>query len=553
MQGSPQYLFLRQPARVELLVDGRLVDSRYYEAGNNILDTSALPSGSYDLVLRVQEGGGPVREERRFFVRSAEMAPLGRPLFHAVAGVLASTAKGRPVNLQRQFYFSAGANIRLNQAIGVEAGVSGTQGKLLGQGGLFLMTRFARLRASALQSTDGDRGALLQLASADLGPLQFTVDLRRVHSRSGEPLLPQTGSGESFGGPGSIRARPLVGSYTQLTGNAALQLGPLDLQLTGYFRGDGPARDYSVGPSLAWRLVQLPGMQFTMLADAQKTAGGLSGFFGGRLVMVRGGVSTVSSGGTSLSNPRGNATRRRTVGSVTSQWDVQPWEDARLSLAGGINRELSGTSVTGSASLHNRYGTARADLNRRLGEATGYSLSIQSGGAVTDDALVLGGRELAESALVASVRGRAGAFELLVDGIPRGRLKGGGSLPLFLAPYRSYSVQLRPLDGGAIDFDPSPRTVTLYPGNVEHAVWEAQRLVTLYGRLVDSAGQPLAGARVDGAGSDAVSGADGWFQFDRPAARLLAFVRPDGSRCTVPLPAALAEKPYLSLGTVTCS
>jgi hypothetical protein len=349
MAGSPQYLFLRQPARVEMLVNGRLVDARHYEAGNNILDTTALPSGSYDLVLRVQEGSGPVREERRFFVRSTEMAPLGRPLFHAVAGVLAATAESRPVSLQRQLYFSAGANVRLSEAFGVEAGVSGTQGKLLAQGGLFLMTRFARVHAGALGSTDGDSGALLQVASGDLGSLQFTLDARRVHSRSGQPLLPQTASGTNFGGPGAIRARPLVGSYTQLTGNASLQLGALDLTVAGYYRADGPGRDYSIGPSLSWRMMQLPGMQVTMLADAQKTAGGLAGFVGGRLVMVRGGLSTVSTGGASLKNPAGSASRRRSVGSVTAQWDVQPWEDSRLSLSGGVNREESGTGLTGGA------------------------------------------------------------------------------------------------------------------------------------------------------------------------------------------------------------
>ena len=554
LQGTPLTLFLRQPARVEILVDGRLVDARYYDAGNTLLDTATLPAGSYNLLLRIQEGGGPVREERRFFVRSADMAPLGRPLFHAAAGLLADSRRGRPVSLDKQIYYAAGANVRLSQRIGVEGSVTGTRRKLLGQAGLFLATRVVRMRAAALRSTDGDGGALLQLGSGDLGRLQFTLDLRRVNSRSGQPLLPQTQTGESFGGAAASREQPLLGSYTQLTGNVGLQLGRLDLQVTGYFRGgEGPARDFSVGPNLAWRLVQLPAMQFTLLADAQKTSGGMSGFFGVRLLMVRGGVSTISSGGTNLSTRQGSRATRRSVGTTTVQWDTQPWEDSRLALAAGLNRETVGTSVQGSATLQSRLGTARADVSRRFGGSTGYALSLQSGGAVTGRSVSLGGRELGESALVATVRGRAGAFELLVDGVPRGRLRGGGSLPLYLSPYRTYQVQLRPLDSGAIDFDPAPRTVTLYPGNVEHAVWDAQKLLTLFGRLVDKAGQPLAGARLDGGTAGDVSGPDGWFQLDGRAARQLAFTRPDGTRCSIPLPAAVADKDYLSLGTVTCS
>ena len=46
-------------------------------AGNNVLDTSGLPDGSYALVLRIHEAGGAVREERRFFVRNAQIAPVG--------------------------------------------------------------------------------------------------------------------------------------------------------------------------------------------------------------------------------------------------------------------------------------------------------------------------------------------------------------------------------------------------------------------------------------------------------------------------------------------
>jgi len=553
LQGTPLTLFLRQPARVEILVDGRLVDARYYEAGNTLLDTSVLPSGSYNLVLRIQEGSGAVREERRFFVRSADMAPLGRPLFHAGAGLLADSRKGRPVSLDKQLYYAAGANVRLTRQIGVEGSVTGTQRKALGQAGLFLVTRFARLRAAGLRSTAGDNGALLQLASADLGRLQFTFDLRRINSRSGGPLLPETGSGESFGGALN-RSKPVIGSYTQLTGNVGMQLGRLDLQVSGYFRGgNGPTRDFSVGPNLAWRLVQSPGMQFTLLADAQKTAGGMSGFVGARLLVVRGGLSTISSGGTSYADRQGSPSRRRSIGTTSLQWDTQPWEDSRLALAAGLNREQVGTSVQGSALLQSRFGTARADLSHRLGGTTGYALNLQSGGAMTAGSLSLGGKELAESALVATVRGRAGAFELVVDGVPRGRLRAGGSLPLYLSPYRTYQVQLRPLDSGAIDFDPAPRSVTLYPGNVEHAVWNAQKLLTLFGRLVDRNGQPLAGARLDGGTAEDVSGPDGWFQLDGRAAKLLAFTRPDGTHCAVPLPAGGADKDYLSLGTVTCS
>jgi hypothetical protein len=88
---------------------------------------------------------------------------------------------------------------------------------------------------------------------------------------------------------------------------------------------------------------------------------------------------------------------------------------------------------------------------------------------------------------------------------------------------------------------------------VEHAVWQAERLTTLFGRLVDTAGKPLEGLRVQGRAEDAVSGAEGWFQFDQRGSSAVTFVRADGTTCRIAVPRGAGDRPYLSLGTVICS
>jgi hypothetical protein len=103
LRATPVILFLAQPARVELVVDGRLASSRSYPAGNVSLDTSALPDGSYSLLVRIHESDGNVREERRFFAKYAQLAPLGHPLFYAYAGLLANTRRDRPVSISSRF------------------------------------------------------------------------------------------------------------------------------------------------------------------------------------------------------------------------------------------------------------------------------------------------------------------------------------------------------------------------------------------------------------------------------------------------------------------
>src|SRR5207247_1591607 len=79
--GNQLIVFLAQRSRVDILRDGRLLTSRSYEAGNQALDTAGLPDGSYEVVLRIQEFGGGAREERRFFIKNARIAPLDQPVY----------------------------------------------------------------------------------------------------------------------------------------------------------------------------------------------------------------------------------------------------------------------------------------------------------------------------------------------------------------------------------------------------------------------------------------------------------------------------------------
>ena len=87
--GSPVVVYLDQRARVDVVRDGRVLYSAIYEAGNQAIDTSNLPDGSYDIILRIDEPGRPEREERRFFSKSRQIPSLGRTDFFVFGGLLA--------------------------------------------------------------------------------------------------------------------------------------------------------------------------------------------------------------------------------------------------------------------------------------------------------------------------------------------------------------------------------------------------------------------------------------------------------------------------------
>ena len=223
------------------------------------------------------------------------MAPVGHPIYYAYAGMMADRRKGRPVSLTGDYYLRAGTARRFSRDLGVEAAVTATPGKTLAEVGVFLATPIARIRALGLASSDGDFGAMAQITSANLGRLNFGLDLRHIRSADGKPLIPLPQSAEGFSATTASRVDPDSDSYTQLTGTMAYHLGPATVQLLAFYRAERAGRaDYSLGPSLNWRLLQLPGLQLNFNADVQKTRETLSGFVGMRMLINRGGFSVSS-------------------------------------------------------------------------------------------------------------------------------------------------------------------------------------------------------------------------------------------------------------------
>jgi Mat/Ecp fimbriae outer membrane usher protein len=87
--GNPLVVFLNQRARVDIVRDGRVLTSRIYDAGNQTLDTRALPNGSYEVsfpqwakrCFLPMPGSSPMTGDER---SSRQLIPpSSRPALHA--------------------------------------------------------------------------------------------------------------------------------------------------------------------------------------------------------------------------------------------------------------------------------------------------------------------------------------------------------------------------------------------------------------------------------------------------------------------------------------
>jgi len=558
LEATPLILFLGQPSRVEILIDGRLVTSASYEAGNRSIDSSSLPSGSYPLVLRIREPSGNVREERRFFVKSAEIAPVGQPVYHAYAGLLANTRRNRPVSLSKSLYYQIGAARRLNESFAIDAAILGTGNKPIAQVGGWFLSDIARVRAAALASLDRDKALLLQVGSAGFGRLNFNLDLRRVWSASGEPLIPLPTYSDNFSSSPLNGAQVSTGSYAQATGSLTYSLGAAFVGLTGSYRRDRGIRpDYSIGPSVTWPILNRGGFQLVATADAQRSRRTTAAFAGFRLLYTAGGYSTLGSAGYATLKARdGKRNVARQVGSLSAQWFHADEDRTQVSLEAAVQRDVETTVARANAQANTQLGNARAEILHSFEGRGGtqYGLNFQTGIAMGGSSVEVGGRDLNQSAIIATVDGAAAnsAFDVLIDDVPRGRLGTGGRLPIFLEAYRSYQLRLRPFAGSPVSYDPAPRSVTLYPGNVEQVRWQADPLVTLFGQAVDTKGTPIADANIVIAQGLGQTDAEGYFQVDASANDVLEFRYGGNRTCKVALGGIKAQGDYARLGRVVC-
>ena len=557
LTGTPLILFLTQPSRVDFLIDGRLAGSRTYDTGNNILDTSSLPEGSYSIVLRIHGADGTDREERRFFVKAPQIAPAGQTLYFAYAGMLANTRPDRLISVSNTFYYQAAIARRLSQPIALDLSIVGTQHKAMAEAGAWLITRFAQVRGAGLVSTKGDAAILLQGTSSGQSPFNFAFDLRRIWSRDDKPLIPLPSFIDSFGG-GQPTGAQLGGSYTQASATLGYRIGMAYLSVIGSLRKDaGHGSDYSVGPSFTWPMLNAGGFQLTLQADAQRTRTTTSAFGGIRLVYTGRNVSVQGSGGYGSVDSRDGSgqSKSRALGGVSATWFHDGADRSQASVAAGVERSLDSTVAHAGGTLYGRFGNVRADVLDSLEGSGGiqYGLTLQSTVAMSASKVGLGSRDLDDSAIIVEIAGETGStdFQVLVNGMAYGHVRGRGSLPIHLQPYRAYEVSVRPEGAAAVSLDTDAQRITLYPGNVRVIRWTARTFFTAFGQAVSADGTPITNALVQAPHSVGETDENGYFQIDAANGDSLAFTR-GSARCEVRLDGAVPRNDFVSLGKVVC-
>lgn len=538
VSGTALTVFLNRRSRVEIFRndDGRLLAARIYDSGLQRLDTSRLPSGAYDVRIRINEIGGGSSEEVRYFVNNPSVPPSDQPFYTLEAGMLAASDIDVPAVSGTPFLHGGTAH-RIADDVAVGASFVAGPGELaLGVEGVWF-TQGGDIAGSALASSDGAFGIEARFSGA-LDRLGYSLSGRRTWAPNFVDL--DEDREVALIGQGNAQAEGSV-SY-------GFEAGPrLSFRA---FISDTPetSPSWSFGPSLFWSIWQRGPVALGLTAQASRSNDDLFAATTLTLTWSGRGWRLQSGAGTERSSGTGTVT-----GDVNGQFDLLNTPGHEITADAGLSRTATETSARFTADYAGDYGRAGVQLDRPFGAPLAYAadatINITGSGA----AVVVGGRAAGEAGLIVAVDGGSEhRFQVLLDDRPVGMVQGGGRTSLRLTPYRAYKVRLRPDSGGFVDYDSRVRQVVVFPGNVDTETWQLRPIYVVFGRAIGADGRAIANGRIEGGREPGFSDDEGYFQSELAVGSTLRLLGRDGQACMLAVPPMPADADFVDAGEVTC-
>lgn len=465
----PIYVNAARDSLVEVYRDGRLLSSQAVAGGLQALDTRTLPSGNYPVELRIVQDGVEQERRREWVYKPRNWGnPQQSWRYNLFGGRLAHEEDAR------DGAWTAGGSVNYLPAPQWLLGASWQQA--------------GRDSAQAL-SADWEAGGWLRLSGRWYRTLQAGQGLNaQLGSQLGETQLDlafNRGWGGAQraadsaaltlqrplwqGGWGSVRVQRDeglagvgvnlgLGSSQELFGSRGyLQLSLFERPVSGGTRSRG------MELSMQWNLESGP----------RSYSGSVGGF----------------------SDGQGQSTRYLGAG-VRQQWEQGPLRQLSLD----ARADGKGVGLQANGQLEHRLARGNVYLNRGSNRELSAALNLNSTLALGGGQVGLSGEEFHEAAgMIIDVESDLPDATLEVDGTRwgRSRLRPGRNV-LPLPAYRPGVLHLsvKEDEGTLARVQPASLSYRLNRGGVGHQRVRVMQTLAVMGRVVDAAGQPLAGAVV---------------------------------------------------------
>ncbi len=549
--GMPLEVFLPTRGRVEVHKDDRLIDSAFFEAGAQQLDTSGFPSGAYDIEIRIlDENGTLIATETRFFAKQSQIPPMGEWLYFMETGRLVNrTSEQALPEITGQWLSRAGLSRRVFNTLAATGAVAINPQEALIEFGLYHFGYRYELSPSFMLVDNGSLGFTLN-SRLTLGDLSLSGNYRRLWHDEPVEIATDDDGNEMPGLLGTaFEQHSLSASLPLLDGSLGYRYS-LNQSYDDNNEAQDPTRTHSLDyRRTLFRTFDYDGDITLSLSQSGETEIGLVSF-SFRYRDDRWNFRATPQAEITRKNGETEQSERLRL---STSWDDGDLLDSNLRFDAGIEGGTGDERLDGSVQYANRYGRVSFSTNHTQGEAgntTSWGGSMNTSFITDGNIVALGGEDRSESALVVNLQGRPGdVFDVRVNGQRRGYAIAGSSSIIALPPYEQYRVSLSPAGETLYSFDEREKSVTLYPGNVVTLDYEATPLQLLFGRLLFN-GVPMKGVVINGGLYPGSTDETGMFQLEtRSDVGSLSVRMNNGLICTLPVE-ALESGYVLQMGNI---
>jgi hypothetical protein len=532
--GNELQIFLDTRSRVDILKDGRLISTATYDTGNQILDTSRLPGGAYDIVLQIRDSFENVREETRFYVKSNRLPPLAETLYFFDIGEQVSKVAGKALPRRNgRDLIRAGVSRRITRNYGGELGVVSDTDQGLLETGIFRLGRNYDIRLNIAVGADSAKAASI-ISNFRLGGFSFGASLR------------ETRSDANF----FLGSELTQGSFT-----ASRPIGRGSLQLSARYNKRQGSTEKNYGMRYEFPALSFHDQVVSTNLQASRDNGDWQVLLGARMAVKHNHWQTSLSTQAYYEDDNGAPTDSGVITNLSSTWQDGDRYQSDISVAVRAVDERFDRTLESELNVASQLGRANIDVvYSEESEATSYGASFYTSVIANRGTFAFGGKRQARAAVVLDIRGdvQDAYFDVEVNKMVRDNANIGSKSLLPLAPFQTYDIALRSKGSSLVDFSNETKTTTLYPGNVVTLTWEASRILVAFGQINDSNGEPIQNGLIEGVVGLATTDEFGVFQAEVKSTTRFISVRTRSSRCEVDLPEISANKLIVSLGALSC-
>jgi len=572
-QGSPVVIYLSMPSQVQVYKDNNLIYVSNLPAGKQSLDTSSFPLGSYDLDIKITNTLQQVQEQHQIFIKRANSTDLNLTKYSISLGAIekndpsiqqnnSNTGNTQLPQISDQGLIGLDRVQMLNDFLEWDEHLLSNFSRSFLDSELTYFGNHYQINPAALISTNGQYGFGAS-ANYQYQNLYFALNSARLYGTAHEfntqqennnlIIDPNTGLPieNSQNSNASQSFMPLSSTEYYLSANTNLtwhddQYSVLTLWQKDVFGDYSQSSSFSYthpimkSPSISSNLIfNLSHSTYDSLISIGIQFDFLTQYFNGDAIM---GYQDQKNNNINTNNNEGM------MASASVNHQVQ--FDSTHLLNWSFNTQENPGSSSSAADLDYTSNPfrARADylhsnLNSTSSQAAYqydlYSLELDSSLAYSSGKLGIGYPNSKNSGVLIDIHSpESGSTEILSDNQPIAIVSNNFPTPIFLDPYKTYNLSINPLGSNMqYGFDTSPKTVTLYTGNLQDLEWTLEKHRILFVQIINPKHQPLGQLLLDIKNKYDTTDDQGYLQTEIPESlKTLKFISESGERCEINLP-----------------